>query len=160
MSFNQAVLKLAKQNPAFRKALQEQIRSKTAAQDSLQDAIEMGLGKVASAMGEFLKKKYPESLKGFSAPYQGGHMQMKVSSEINNAMEKSRPGDLLVTVEFSGTYPTVEVFAAFPKAKQFARTLSFKTSASAKAIANTLGPAIVRDLDYWMTAVAKAYDLA
>jgi len=160
MSFNQAVLKLAKQSPEFRKALQEQLRGKTAAKDSLQDAIEMGLGKVASAMGKFLKSKYPDAFKGFSAPYQGGHMQMKVSSEINNAMEKSRPGDLIVTVEFSGTYPTVEVFASFPKAKQFARKLSFKMSASAEAVAKTLGPAIVRDLDYWVTAVAKAYDMA
>jgi len=157
MSFNRVVLKVAQENPEFRQALQEELSRTAASKDSLRDSIEASLGGMAEAMGKFFKSKYSKAMKGFSSPYRQGHMKMAVSSEINNELDKSRPGDLIITAEFD-KIPTIEVFANFPKAEQFSRKIAFKVDASTQAVAKQLGPVFMRDLDYWMTAVARAYE--
>ncbi len=137
-------------------------KNKTAAaNDSLQAAIEKGLGEIVSKLGKSLQSKYPKALKGFGKPYNhGAYQEMKVSSEINNARDKSRPGDMIITASFDSRYPKIEVYAAFPGADPYVRSLAFSVGDSARGVAKGLGAAFQRDLDYWMFAVAKAYEEA
>lgn len=133
---------------------------KEAKSGSVEAAIMEAMGNVAVEMGKYLKSKYPKSFKGFSSkPYNAGHMMVGISSEINNAVEGGRPGDIAVEVQFKGgTTPTwVRVWAVFPNAKGYERELFFKPGMDPQSVAKALGPALQRDLDYWMTAVADAY---
>lgn len=108
-------------------------------------------------MGRYLSSEYLESFAGFSSrPYRAGHMMMGVSSVIQNSRDSSRPGDITLEVQFkdSGTTPTwIRVWAIFPGAREYEHEFFFKQTMTPLEVVKKLGPAIKRDLDYWMANV-------
>lgn len=130
---------------------------------SVHSHIMMALGDVAEEMGKFLGAKYKEGFTGFSSKaYNAGYMSMGVSSEIKNQKEPSRKGDCGIEVKWDprqGEYPTIRVWAVFPKApNQFSREIAFKLGEAPASAVKRIGPAFVRDLDYWIAGVTKAYE--
>lgn len=129
---------------------------------SMHEAMMNVLGTVAQEMGKYLGSKYKEAFTGFSTKaYNAGYMSMGSSAEIKNKAEPNRKGDIAVEASWDprkGEYPTVRVWAKFPKAKEYSREIAFKLGESPTSAVKRLGPAFTRDLDYWITAVAKAYE--
>lgn len=146
--------------------LTDELRETTknaAGSGSVYSHIMVALGDVAQEMGKFLGGKYKDAFTGFSTKaYDAGYMTKGVSSEIKNQVEPNRKGDIAVEVQWDprkGEYPLVRVWANFPGAKnQFSREIAIKLGESPTSVAKRLGSAFQRDLDYWMTAVAKAYE--
>ena len=157
VTLRKQIIRLAQENPEHRGALLPLLKE-AVGQSSLQGAVTAALGGIVKEMGRFLKNKYKDSFTSFGKPYDAGYMKMGVDADIKNQVEPGRTGEISVHVSWDPkNYPTVRVWATYPKAKGYERDLIFKMDEAPGGIASRLGPSFQRDLDYWMTAVAKAY---
>lgn len=151
-----AALELARKDPEFRKALIEKLSS--ASDGSIRAGIEASLGATSEELGSFLRSKYPVALKGAGRSYEKGYMIRGVSFEIENAVDRSRPGHLFIEARYE-KYAVAKVVASFPKLREYSRMIQFGIEDSPKKVAKTLGPAFQRDLSNWMVEAVDAYGL-